>query len=398
VWAGRHVVIGVTGGIASYKSCQLVRRLAELGARVDVVLSRGAARFVTPLTFEALSGRPVLTSLWEPDRSLAHVRLGQEADLIVVAPATAHCIARLAQGMADDFLTAMLLARTAPVLLAPAMNDEMFAAPATQENLRRLTERGFAIVGPDRGALAEGPSTRPGRMSEPETILHHAARELGGGRSKLAGRRVLVTAGPTREELDPIRVITNRSSGKMGFRLAQAAWHRGARVKLVTGPSGEPDPVGAEVERIETTEQLGAAVARELPSTDILIMAAAPADYRPSDPLDHKRPRDAGDLRIALEPTPDILVSTRGLRRPGALIVGFALETGGAAEKAAAKLTRKGLDLIVANDAFEPGAGFEVDTNRVTIIDTEGARQPVPFGTKAEVAEAILDAIEVRLG
>jgi phosphopantothenoylcysteine decarboxylase/phosphopantothenate--cysteine ligase len=278
------------------------------------------------------------------------------------------------------------------------MNDEMFAAPATQENLRRLTERGFAIVGPDRGALAEGPSTRPGRMSEPETILHHAARELGGGRSKLAGRRVLVTAGPTREELDPIRVITNRSSGKMGFRLAQAAWHRGARVKLVTGPSGEPDPVGAEVERIETTEQLGAAVARELPSTDILIMAAAPADYRPSDPLDHKRPRDAGDLRIALEPTPDILVSTRGLRRPGALIVGFALETGGAAEKAAAKLTRKGLDLIVANDAFEPGAGFEVDTNRVTIIDTEGARQPVPFGTKAEVAEAILDAIEVRLG
>ncbi len=397
MWADRHVVVGVTGGIACYKACHLVRRLAEAGARVDVVLTRGATEFIRPLTFEALSGRPVLASLWEPERALAHVHLGQTADLIIVAPATAHFLGRLAAGMADDFLTALCLARTKPLLLAPAMNDEMFAAEATQDNLRTLRGRGVAFAGPECGALAEGPSDRPGRMSEPDTILHHAQRVLSGG-SALAGRRVVVTAGPTREPLDPVRVVTNRSSGKMGFRIAQAAWYRGASVRLITGPSAEPDPVGVEVERIETTAELEQAVRQALPAADVLVMAAAPADYQSAAPLGHKRPRQEGRLLVAFEPTPDILVATQDARRPGALIVGFALETGDAVEKAAGKLRRKGLDLIVANDALEPGAGFEVETNRVTLIDASGVRQPVPFGTKAAVAEAIVTAIEVRLG
>ncbi len=397
MWADRHVVVGVTGGIACYKACYLVRRLVDAGAKVDVVMTRGAAEFVRPLTFEALSGRPVLTSLWDPEHALAHVRLGQLADLIIVAPATAHFLGRLAAGMADDFLTALCLARTKPLLVAPAMNDEMFAAAATVANLKALGDRGVGVVGPERGALAEGPSDRPGRMSEPDTILQHARRALA-TRSPLAGRHVVVTAGPTREAIDPVRVVTNRSSGKMGFRIAQAAWYRGASVRLISGPSAEPDPIGVEVERIDSTAELEAAVRQALPAADVLIMAAAPADYRPSVPLDFKRPRQSGPLAIEFEPTADILTTTRGARRPGALIVGFALETGDAVAKATVKLAKKGLDLIVANDASEPGAGFDVDTNRVTLIDPAGARQQVPFGTKAEVAEAIMNAIEVRLG
>jgi phosphopantothenoylcysteine decarboxylase/phosphopantothenate--cysteine ligase len=394
---GRHVVVGVTGGIACYKSCHLVRRLVEAGARVDVVMTRAAAEFIRPLTFEALSGRPVLTSLWEPERALAHVRLGQEADLLIVAPATAHALARLAHGMADDFLTALLLARTRPALLAPAMNDEMYAAAATRENLERLTARGFAIVGPERGALAEGPSERPGRMSEPDTIFQHALR-LVRAPSKLAGRRVVVTAGPTREAIDPVRVITNRSSGKMGFRLAEAAWARGADVRLITGPSSLPDPPGGRIVRIESTADLEQAVRAELPNADVLIMAAAPADYRPAEPAPSKRPRQAGPLSIALAPTDDVLLATRGLRKPGLVAVGFALETGAAVERARSKLAAKGLDLIVANDALEPGAGFEVDTNRVTIVRADGTSRELPLASKADVAEAILDEVEARLG
>ena len=397
MWAGRHVVVGVTGGIASYKTCHLVRRLVEAGAGVDVVMTPAATEFVRPLVFEALSGRPVLTSLWEPDRALAHVRLGQQADLVIVAPATADFLARLAHGLADDFLSAMMLARTAPALLAPAMNDEMYAAAPTQANLTLLAERGYAFVGPECGALAEGPSNRPGRMSEPETILHYAARCLS-HTSALRGRRIVVTAGPTREHLDPVRVITNPSSGKMGFRLAEAAWRRGADVVLISGPSAEPAPAGVTVHRIETTAQLDGAVREALPTADVLIMAAAPADYRAAESGGAKRPRQDGALHLELEPTADILAGTRNLRRPGAVIVGFALETGSMVEKALAKLERKGLDLIVSNDAVEPGAGFEVDTNRVVILEAGGRRTDVPLGSKAAVAEAILDRIEVRLG
>jgi phosphopantothenoylcysteine decarboxylase/phosphopantothenate--cysteine ligase len=397
VWAGRHVVVGVSGGIASYKSCYLVRRLTEAGARVDVVLTPAATEFVRPMTFEALSGRPVLTSLWEPDRALAHIRVGREADLLLVAPATAHLLARVAQGLADDLLTSILLARTCPALLAPAMNDEMYAAAPTRKNLELLRERGFAFVGPEPGALAEGPSERPGRMSEPDTILDHAARLLR-GESPLAGKRVLVTAGPTREPLDPVRVLTNRSSGKMGFRIAQAAWRRGAEVRLISGPSSERDPTGVTVERIESTAELERAVAAALPESDVLIMAAAPADYRPERSAEVKLTRQSGPLSVALEPTEDILGATRKARKPGSLIVGFALETGDAEAKARAKLTRKELDLIVVNDALEPGAGFEVDTNRVTVLDREGGRWALPLARKEDVAEGILDRVEARLG
>lgn len=396
-WEGRHVVVGVSGGIASYKSCILVRRLAEAGAQVHVILTEGAAEFVRPLTFEALSGRPVLTSLWTRDAALQHVRLAQAADVIIVAPATAHLLARVAQGLGDDLLTTLLLARIAPVLLAPAMNDEMYANPATRANLATLAARGFSFVGPESGALAEGPSDRPGRMSEPETILGHAARLLGSG-GPLAGRRVVVTAGPTRESLDPVRVVTNRSSGKMGFRLAEAAWERGAEVTLITGPVSIPAPVGVTVVTVETTSEMEAAVAAVLPEADVLIMAAAPADYRPVEAAAAKRPRQDGPLAIALEPTADILTRTASRRKRGSVIVGFALETGEAVAKGRAKLARKQLDLIVVNDALEPGAAFEVDTNRVVILDRDGGERQVPLASKRVVADAILDSVEPRLG
>ncbi|MDQ3207599.1 MAG: bifunctional phosphopantothenoylcysteine decarboxylase/phosphopantothenate--cysteine ligase CoaBC [Gemmatimonadota bacterium] len=395
LWAGRHVVLGVSGGIACYKSCILARRLVDAGARVDAVLTEAAAEFVRPLTFEALTGRPVLSSLWEPGGALSHVRLGQDSDIIIVAPATAHLIARVAQGLADDVLTALLLARTSPLLLAPAMNDEMFASPATQANLEILRQRGVAIVGPETGPLAEGPSERPGRMSEPENILAHAARMLGTG--KLRGRRVVVTAGPTREPIDPVRVVSNRSSGKMGYRVAEAAWERGAEVVLISGPTALPAPVGVTLRLVDSTRDLEAAVRAELPAADVLVMAAAPADYRPSSPSDRKRSRIDGALAIPMEPTDDILGATKGQRRKGSFIVGFALETGDAVAKGLAKLERKDLDLIVVNDALEPGAGFENDTNRVALLGRDGSRRILPLQSKREVADVILDVVEESL-
>jgi phosphopantothenoylcysteine decarboxylase/phosphopantothenate--cysteine ligase len=397
VWTDRRVVLGVSGGIACYKSCHLARRLTEAGARVDVVLTRSAAEFVGPLTFESLTGRPVLTSLWDPGRALDHVRLPQRADLIIVAPATAHLIARMAQGLGDDVLSTLLLARTAPVIAAPAMNDEMYARPETQANLERLRSRGVVFVGPEVGALAEGPSERPGRMSEPETILAHAARALR-GRGKLAGRRIVVTAGPTRESIDPVRVVTNRSSGKMGYRVAEAAWERGAEVVLISGPVALEPPVGTLVRRVESTGELEAAVRRELPSADVLVMAAAPADFRPSEPSASTRTRVDGALAVQMEPTADSPTGTRGLRKAGSVIVGFALETGDAVAKGMAKLARKDLDFIVVNDALEPGAGFEHDTNRVAIVGRDGTPQILPLQSKRDVADAILDAVERSLG
>lgn len=395
-WSGRHVVLGVSGGIASYKSCYLARRLTEAGARVDVILTQGASEFVRPVVFEALTGRPVVSSLWERDEALSHVRLGQSADLIIVAPATAHLLARAAQGLADDFLTTVLLARSAPVLFAPAMNDAMYAHAATQANLVSLRDRGSSFVGPEQGPLAEGPSDRPGRMSEPDVIIAHAARLLRGN-GKLAGRQVVVTAGPTREAIDPVRVITNRSSGKMGYRLAEAAWERGATVTLISGPVAIPAPPGVTLVRVESTTEMERAVASALPAADVLVMAAAPADYRPASPAEAKRPRSEGPLYLELAPTADILSATREKRKKGSLIVGFALETGDAVARARGKLERKGLDLIVVNDALESGAGFEVDTNRVTLLEPGELPRELPLQSKREVAEAILDAIEVRL-
>lgn len=396
MWAGRHVVLGVSGGIACYKSCILARRLVESGARVDAVLTQAAGEFVRPITFEALTGRPVLSSLWEPGGALSHVRLGQDADLIIVAPATAHLIARMAQGLADDVLTALLLARTAPLLLAPSMNAEMFAHPTTRSNLEKLTQGGVVVVGPEAGALAEGPSDRPGRMSEPEIILAHAARLVRAG--GLKGKRVVVTAGPTREPIDPVRVVSNRSSGKMGYRVAEAAWERGAEVVLISGPTALEPPVGVTVRQIDSTRELEAAVRAELPEADVLVMAAAPADYRPSSPSDSKRSRVEGALAIPMEPTEDILRATRDRRKKGSVMVGFALETGDALSKGLAKLERKDLDLIVVNDALEPGAGFEKDTNRVALLGRDGSRRILPLQSKRAVAEAILDLVEASLG
>jgi phosphopantothenoylcysteine decarboxylase/phosphopantothenate--cysteine ligase len=393
MWQGRRVVLGVTGGIAAYKCVLLARELTRQGAEVDVVLSRGAAEFVGPVTFEAVTRRPVRSSLWERDGALDHVALGQRADLVVVAPATAHLMARAAAGLADDLLTSMLLASTAPVLLAPAMNDEMFANPATQANLATLLSRGWRVVGPGVGALAEGPSDRAGRMAEPDEILAHAARAVRVP-GPLAGRRVIVTAGPTREPIDPVRVLTNRSSGKMGYRLAAGAWQRGAVVTLISGPSSEREPTGVALTRVDTTAQMAAAVRERIAGGDVLIMAAAPADYRPASPRDAKLPRSEGGFALELVPTDDILLATARDRPPDLTAVGFALETGNAIEKGRAKLHRKQLDMIVVNDALDPGAGFDVDTNAVTILDRHGAVTPVSLRSKAAVAEAILDAIE----
>ena len=389
--AGRHVVLGVSGGIACYKSCTLARRLTEHGLVVDVVMTAGATEFVRPLTFEALTGRPVLTSLWERDRALAHIGLAKAPDLIVVAPATAQLLARAAMGMADDLLTALLLARTGAILAAPAMNDAMYAHPATRANLGTLGERGWEFVGPDTGALAEGPSERPGRMSEPEAILAAVLRRLGAG-SPWAGRKVVVSAGPTREHLDPVRILTNPSSGRMGFALAEAARDRGARVMLVAGPTPLAPPGGVETVRVETTAEMQQAIQRALEDADALFMAAAPADYQPVRRASRKRPRGRGKLTLALQPTPDILAS---LKRPaGCLVVGFALETGGGLPRAREKLRSKRLDYVVLNDALEPGAGFEVTTNRVTILGRSGGPTDLPLLAKRDVAQRILDLVE----
>jgi len=395
--AGRHVVLGVSGGIACYKSCTLARRLTEAGATVDVIMTAAAAEFVRPVTFEALTGRPVLTSLWERGHALAHIDLAKHPDLVIVAPATASVLARAAMGMADDLLTTLLLARAdRPVLAAPAMNDAMYANPATTANIATLTKRGWHFVGPEIGALAEGPSERPGRMSEPEAIFAAAERLLGhGNTSKWSGKRVVVTAGPTREHLDPVRVITNPSSGRMGYALAEAARARGADVVLVTGPTELTPPSGLATTHVETTAEMQHALESLVPNADALIMSAAPADYRPTSREAKKRPRAAGPLTVELEATPDILGSLE--RRKGMVVVGFALETGNGLANARAKLQNKALDYVILNDATEPGAGFEVTTNRVTILGRNGTQVDLPLLPKRDVAERILDVVEEAL-
>ena len=398
--AGRHVVLGVSGGIAAYKSCILARRLTEARAAVDVVLTAAATEFVRPVVFEALTGRPVLTSLWAPNRALAHISPAKSPDLVILAPATANMLARAAMGLADDVLTSLLLARTGPVLCAPAMNDAMWAHPATQANVKTLGKRGWQFIGPEAGPLAEGPSERPGRMSEPEAIVAAAerllaGRESGGARSRWSGRRVVVTAGPTREHLDPVRVITNPSSGRMGYALVEAALARGADVVLVTGPTELPLPDGATAVRVETTAEMQRAVQAVLKDAQALFMAAAPADFRPASAADKKRPRSNGRLTLDLEATPDILAS---LKRPkGCVVVGFALETGDGLARAKEKLQTKRLDFVVLNDALEPGAGFEVTTNKVTLVGKGGEPVVLPLLPKRDVADRILDLVESAL-
>jgi len=394
--AGRRVLLGVSGGIASYKACTIARRLTEAGAAVDAVLTASASEFVRPVTFEALTGRPVLASLWERDRALSHVHLAHDAELVVLAPATAHLLARAALGLADDLLSAILLATRAPVLMAPAMNDDMFAHPATQANVTALERRGWVRVGPAVGPLAEGPSDRPGRMAEPEEIVAYAERLLLAPASAVNGRCVVVTAGPTREYLDAVRVVTNPSSGRMGYAIAAAAFARGARVVLVSGPTTLPTPWGVERRNVTTTAEMREAVEATLPGTDVLVMAAAPADFQPTRPGEGKRPRGDGQLTVELQPTADILESTVGARRRGGVTVGFALEHGDGLDRARDKLRRKRLDLVVLNRADDPEGGFQVETNRVTFVTADGVRA-FDVLSKRDVAERLLDEIEQRL-
>jgi phosphopantothenoylcysteine decarboxylase/phosphopantothenate--cysteine ligase len=392
-FAGRRVLLGVTGGIAAYKAVQLARDLTLAGAAVDVVLTGGAQEFVRPLTFEALTGRAAHASLYPAGDPNLHVRLAREADLVLVAPATANFMARAAAGMADDLLAAVLLATPAPVVLCPAMNDRMYAHPASAANRARLREIGYALAGPGVGPLAWGEGEGPGRMLEPDEILAHAGRALEGA-TPLSGRRVVVTAGPTREAIDPVRYVGNRSSGRMGYEVAAAAWRRGAEVLLVTGPSHLPPPVGVDVARVESAEEMRAAVAAALPSADVLVMAAAVADFRPADPAGEKLKKESGGVpELRLERTADVLASTRELRPAGCVVVGFALETKDAVDNGRRKLEAKGLDLLVVNDAREPGAGFEVSTNRVTFLQPGRGDEALPLLPKSEVAERILDRV-----
>lgn len=394
-YAGSRVLLGVSGGIASYKSAWLARLLALAGAEVDVVMTPAALEFVGAITFEALTGRPVYSEIFGPGRALDHIRLARAANAIVVAPATADFCARAAGGQANDLLTAVLLAAEAPVLIVPAMNDRMWAHPQTQRNVAHLRALGYEVVEPDDGMLAAGEGAGPGRMPEPETIFEHAGRLLETARA-LRGRRVVVTAGPTREPVDPVRYLSNHSSGKMGMAIASAAWRRGAEVVVVAGPGSVAPPPGACVVRVETTEQMRDAVAREIADADALIMAAAPADFRAAEPATTKIKKRSAPRSLALAPTPDILASTEDARREGMVVVGFALETGDLVENARAKLDAKRLDLVVANDAGEAGAGFGVDTNRVTILARDGSEERLPLLSKREVADVILDRV-VRL-
>jgi phosphopantothenoylcysteine decarboxylase/phosphopantothenate--cysteine ligase len=395
-FGGRRIVLGITGGIASYKSGWLARLLVQAGAELHVVMTRGAREFVAPATFEAISGRPVQSDIFAPGQALDHIHLARAADAIVIAPCTADFLARATQGRADDLLAAILLATRAPVLLVPAMNDRMWAHPATVRNAATAAGFGYHVMEPATGPLAEGDAEGPGRMPEPESIFAHLGRVV--EKPSLAGKRVLVTAGPTREPVDAVRFISNHSSGRMGVAIAAAAWRRGAEVTLVAGPLEVDPPVGARVIRVESTDDMARAVAAELPKAHALVMAAAPADFRAASPAGNKIKKSAKPDAVALAPTVDILAETRGLRRKGAVIVGFALETDDVAKNARAKLETKGLDLIVVNDAKEPGAGFGVDTNRVTIIGKDGRAEALALMPKTELADVLLDRVEALLG
>jgi phosphopantothenoylcysteine decarboxylase/phosphopantothenate--cysteine ligase len=396
-----RIALGVTGGVAAYKAAELVRRLQQEGLDVQVVMTRAAREFVTPLTFAALTGQRVITELFaEDDRAPAniesaieHIAVAQRIDLLLVAPATADVLARMAHGVADDFLTTLYLATRAPVIVAPAMNVNMWEHPATQQNVATLRARGVHVVAPEEGYLACGMSG-PGRLAGLEAILE-AVRQVLGLKRDLVGETVLVTAGPTYEDLDPVRVLTNRSSGKMGFALAEAALRRGARVILVSGPTHLLPPQNVEFLPVRTTEEMRRAVLEQARGATVVIMAAAVADFRPAAPQPTKIKRSAGRLTVVLEPTPDILAEL-ARDRGNRILVGFAAETDRLAEHARAKLEAKGLDLVVANDVTRADAGFDVDTNVVTLFARQATPVELPRMTKREVADRILDEV-VRL-
>lgn len=403
------IALGVTGGVAAYKAAELVRRLQQEKLDVQVVMTRSAQEFITPLTFAALTGKKVITSMFGPDdaapanveSAIEHIAVAQRIDLLLVAPATADILGKFAHGIADDFLTTLYLATKAPVVVAPAMNVNMWEHAATQQNLAALRARGVHVVDPDEGYLACG-MTGSGRLAATESIVHKVCEVLG-LRRDFAGRTVVVTAGPTREDLDPVRFFTNRSSGKMGYAIAEAAVRRGAHVILISGPTELTVPESVDWVPVRTSEEMRGAVLARAPEADVVVMAAAVADYRPAHVHPTKLKRDSERITLELEPVPDILAE---LGRQGAasavegpatnrhfVLVGFAAETDHVAENARAKLQRKGADMIVANDVTQEGSGFDTDTNVVTLFLHDGREIPLPKLTKFEVANRLLDSV-----
>jgi len=396
MWFVMRVALGVTGGVAAYKAAELVRLLQDKGLEVQVVMTRSAREFVTPLTFAALSGRKVITELFgggEPnlESAIEHIAVAQSIDALVIAPATADIIARIAQGIADDFLTTLVLASTVPLMVAPAMNVNMWENAATQQNLQTLRARGARVIDPDEGYLACG-MMGAGRLASVDSIARVVFETLG-IREDLQGETVLVTAGGTEEPLDAVRYIGNRSSGKMGYALAEASRRRGARVLLVTGPTSVEAPGGVVVERVRTAEEMAEKVQSHLGETSVVLMAAAVADFRPTEVRPEKIKKQQGPLTLMLEPTRDILSEIAVRRRPNQIVVGFAAETDHVVENAAAKLQTKRLDLVVANDVTQEGAGFETDTNIVTLLFADGRRKPLERMSKLDVAYRVLDEV-----
>jgi phosphopantothenoylcysteine decarboxylase/phosphopantothenate--cysteine ligase len=400
---GKRIVLGVSGGIAAYKAVELLRLLQEEGAEVRVVMTRAASRFVTPLTFRVISGHPVLTTLYEGETAGAggehadesgveHIELVKDADLVVVAPATANLLAKAAWGLADDALSTVLVAAS-DILWAPAMNHRMWKNAVTQDNVTRLRRLAHHVVEPEEGWMACR-EFGPGRMAEPETILEHVT-DLIGSPQDLAGVKVLVTAGRTEEALDPVRVITNRSSGKMGVALAEEALARGAEVTLLTGPMDVPSPEGARVERIVTAEEMARAADRLFPECDVLVMAAAVGDFRAAEARKTKIKREEG-VTLQLAANPDILATLAKRRKSSQILVGFAVESATRPDAGRSKLTQKGVDLLVLNDPSEPGAAIGGDTNVVTFLEPDKDGKKLPILPKSEVARRIMDWVVKR--
>jgi len=390
------VVLGVSAGIAAYKAVEICRRLVDAGVHVAPVLTERATRFVGRATFDALGSEPTQTTVFDEVSPIPHTRLGQSADVVVVAPATADLLARYAAGLADDLLTTTLVATAAPVVVCPAMHTEMWEHPAVRANLATLASRGVMVVPPEDGRLAGG-DVGSGRMAEPSTVVDAVLsllerRRRGAAGADLAGLRVLVTAGGTREAIDPVRFITNRSSGKQGHAVAAAALRRGAVVVLVT-TSSQPRPAGAEVVEVETAAQMEDAVLARAVGADVVVMAAAVADFRPKAVTDTKLHKADGIPDLVLEATTDILAELGRRRRPGQVLVGFAAETDDVPERARAKLVAKGVDLMVANDVSAPQVGFDHDTNAVTVFGADGTVTSVPLSDKGAVADAVLDRV-----
>jgi phosphopantothenoylcysteine decarboxylase / phosphopantothenate---cysteine ligase len=403
LFQGKRVVLAATGSIAVYKAVDLASKLTQAGAQVDVVMTQAAQRFVTPLTFQAVTGRAVYTDMWKTEQGgglgthIAHVGLGEGAALIISAPATAHTLARLAAGLADDLLTVTALAARCPLMVAPAMDGGMYTHPAVVANLATLAARGVVVVEPDEGRFASG-LTGKGRLPDTPTLIGHIRRVLGRD-GPLAGRRVVVTAGGTREALDPVRYLTNHSSGKQGYAVAQAAIDAGADVTLISAASGLPIPVGATLIPVASAADFHAAVTDALRSADVLVMAAAVADYRPATRAEQKikKGNAAADLTLPLARTVDILLAVKDNPDRPTVVVGFAAESENLLANARAKLERKGLDLLVANDITAPDAGFAVDTNRVTLLTPDGGAQALELQSKDAVAGEIIARVAALL-